>query len=71
MRALNMYVNVTPDYGAALGFELRARDNAYYVTVSFHKLSHMSHLSSLADTKRDGEISALKWGKIENMRPAQ
>lgn len=38
LRALNMYQNVTPDYGAALGFELRSRDNSYYVTVSFDNM---------------------------------
>lgn len=35
MRALKMYQNVNPPFGAALGFELRSRDNAHYVTVSF------------------------------------
>lgn len=58
-----MYVNVTPDYGAALGFELRARDNAYYVTVSFHKLSHMSHLSSVVDAKWGWGNFCSKMGK--------
>ncbi|KAK7580266.1 hypothetical protein V9T40_000895 [Parthenolecanium corni] len=35
MRALKMYQNVNPPFGAALGFELRSRDNAHYVTAVY------------------------------------